>query len=149
MLGIDGVADAALDFDAEDERVQEGFARDGLALCQRKDGGRDGTAWVDHRLQMRVVEVERVRRDAVHERGLHDVEAVAAAEHGRLCRTRKLCEGSKRALDCLVTARADCAAHPVQKRARGFVPHRLGHVGRLVLDDETGERAGYFHSGSP
>ena len=84
VAGIDGVADAALDLDAEHERVQELRSRDRRVLRQREDRRRDRAGRVDHGLEMRVVEVERVRRDAVHQRRVQDVEPLAAAEHGGL-----------------------------------------------------------------
>ena len=101
--------------------------RDRLAFREREDRGSDRPARMDHRLQMRVVEVERVRGDAVHERRLHDVQAVAAPEHGRLARPGKRRERRERAFHRLVAARADRAAEPVQDRARGLMPDRLRH----------------------
>jgi len=44
---------------------------------------------MDHRFKMRVVEIEHVRADAVQQRRMHDVEALAAPQHRRLRRARK------------------------------------------------------------
>jgi hypothetical protein len=74
------VADPALDFDADDERIHEGGSWNGLVLRQRHDRGRHGARRMDHGAQVRVVEVEGVRRHAVDQRGVEDVEPVAAAQ---------------------------------------------------------------------
>ena len=128
---IDGVADAALGLHAQDEGVQEIRAADRRAFREREDGGRDRAARVDDGLQMRVVEVEGVRGDAVHQRREHDVEPVAAPEHGRLARPGELVERRERALHRLVARAADRAAHPVQERARRLVPDFLRESRRV------------------
>ena len=57
---VDRVADAALHFGAEHERMQEVAARDRLSLRQRQNGRRDRARRVDDRLQVRIVEIQHV-----------------------------------------------------------------------------------------
>ena len=128
--------------------MQELVALHPLALGERQDGGGDRSARVDDGLQVRIVEIEGVRRGAVHERGQHDVELVAAPEHGRLPRSGKLGERSERAFHRLVAGGSDRATDPVEERPRRLVPHLLRHVGVAVSDDESCERSCNFHSDS-
>jgi hypothetical protein len=146
MLGIDGVADTALDFHTEDERMQKRRARYRPPLREREDRRRDRAARMDDRLQVRIVEIERMRRDPVHERRMHDVEPVCASEDGGFGLAGKRRERGERALDGLVAAPADRAAEPVEKRARRLVAYLLRDLRGVVLDDEAGECACYFHS---
>ena len=60
MRGIDGVADAALDLRAEDERVKEVAAGDRLQFRQRENRGRDEGRRMNDGLEVRVVEVQDV-----------------------------------------------------------------------------------------
>ena len=70
MVGIDRVADPALDIDAEHQGVDEAFARNRPIFGQGEDGGGDRPGGMDHRLQMGVVEIEHVGADAVDQRGV-------------------------------------------------------------------------------
>ena len=89
-------------------------------------------------LQMRVVEVEHVRADAVHQRRVHDVQPLAAPEHGRLRRSGERRQRRDRAIHRLVpepptaqptqlsSVRAASvrtrAARPPSARSRGSAP---------------------------
>ena len=66
------------------ERVDDLAAARADVLGQRERGRRNRSRRMDDRLEVRVVEVEGVRRDAVEERGACDVHTLAAAEHRRL-----------------------------------------------------------------
>ena len=61
VVGIDGVADAARDVDAEHQRVDQLPPRGAEMLGQRERRRRDGAGRMDDRAQVRVVVVERVR----------------------------------------------------------------------------------------
>jgi hypothetical protein len=128
VRGIDRVADAALDFGAEDERVQEIAARHGLHFGESENRGRDGPCRMNHGLQVRVVEVEHVRAHAVHERRRERVQALTPPEDGRLRRAGKWREGGDRAVERFVTCPAERAADPVDDRAAGFFQDGFGNV---------------------
>ena len=110
-----------------------------LGERQRRRGDRAGG--VDDRLQVRVVEVERVRRDAVEQRRAGDVDALAAAEHRRLRRGRQLLHGGERRLGRRMPRRADRAADPVQERAVRLVLDGVAPAARRMRRDELGEDA--------
>jgi len=78
---VDGVADPALDFDADHERVEEFGAGDGTVLRQGEDRRGNRTGRMDDGLEVRVVEVEHVRADAVHQRRVQNVHPFATSEH--------------------------------------------------------------------
>jgi hypothetical protein len=145
MRRIDRITDPAFGLDSEDEGVQERIPLDRFPLGQRQDGGRDRAAGMDDGLEMGIVEVEGMRRGAVHERREHDVEPVAAAEHRGLARPRELGQRRERALHRLMARSADRAADPVEKRARRLVPHFFRDISVAVIDDEFGECSGDFH----
>ena len=86
VAGVYGVADAALDLDAKRERVQEIGTADRSIFGECEDRGSDRSARMYDCLEMGVVEIEGVRRDAVHERGEHDVHTMSTSEHSRLRR---------------------------------------------------------------
>src|SRR3546814_20683526 len=67
VIGIDGVADAALHFDADTERGQQVAARQRADLRQRQQRRSDGTRRVDDGLQVGVVVVEPVGGYAVQQ----------------------------------------------------------------------------------
>ena len=114
MLGIDHVACAARDVDAEDQRVDELAAGRPDVLGQRERRRCDRSRRMDDRLEVRVVEVEGMRRDAVDERGARNVDALAAAEHRRLRRRCQLCTAARAA--STVGWRAAPIAQPSQFR---------------------------------
>ena len=126
VRGIDSVADPAFDLDAKDEGVQELSARHRQALRQRQERRGNGTCRMDDGLQMRVVEIEDVARNAVEERGIEDVDPFGAAQNAALRRPENGLHRSQRAVDRLVTAAADGAARPVHQRAQGFFADGVG-----------------------
>jgi hypothetical protein len=83
---VDGVADPAFDFRPEDKRMQEVASGDRLRFGDRENRGRDGAGRMDDRLQVCVVEIKDVRADAVDERRVQDVEALASSEEAGLAR---------------------------------------------------------------
>ena len=129
VRGIDGVADAAFDFDAEHQGVQEIAPADRAVLGQRQDGRGHRTGGMDDGPQVRVVEIEDVRADAVHQRGVQHVHAFVAAEHGGLRGPGEWRERGDRDVDGLVARSADRAADPVQQGAGRL----LAHGGREIF----------------
>ena len=65
MLRVDHVADAALDVDAENQRVDELPARRAVVFRERQQRGGDWPGGMDDGPEMRIVEIEGVRRDAI------------------------------------------------------------------------------------
>jgi hypothetical protein len=115
VLRIDGIADAALHFDAEDEGVQEVAPAHPPCLRQRQERGGDRPGRMDDGFQMRVVEIEDVRGNAVDERGVQEVELVAAAEDCGLARSRERAHRRQRAVDRRMDGAADGAPGPVEE----------------------------------
>ena len=110
-------------------------------LGERERRRRDRPGRMDDRLEVRVVEVERVRRDAVQERGARHVDALAAAEDRRLRRRRELLHGGERRVERRMARRADRAAEPVHERAMRLALHRRREPRGRMLRDELGEDA--------
>ena len=100
---------------------------------------------MNYGFEMRVIEIEDMRADAVDERSMHDIEPFAAAEHRSLRGSGKRRERSQRDIDGLVMRPTDCAAKPVQDGAHGLVLHRLCNVAVLRINDKLRERFGDFH----
>jgi hypothetical protein len=121
MLRRDGVADTAFDFDAEDERVQQLRAHCPRVLGERNHGGRHGNRGMDHRAQMRVVEIEYVGAQRVERCGIEYIHPLAAPEDGRLRPSGKIRERGQRRVDRLVPAAADRTARPIEQSALGLV----------------------------
>ena len=90
VVGIDRVADAALDVDPDHDRIDERAPRRTEVLGERQRRRRDGAGGVDDRPQVRIVVIERVRGDSVDERRARDVDALAAAQYRRLGAGREL-----------------------------------------------------------
>ncbi len=97
---------------------------------------------MDDRLEVRVVEVEGVRGDAVDERGARHVELLAAAEHARLRRRLEHLQRCQRRLAGLVTRGADRAAEPVVEGAMRLVLDRIAPAARRMVGDELREDGG-------
>ena len=147
MVGIDRVADAALGLDAERKRMDELGAADRAVLGEHEDRGRDRAGGMDHRLQVRVVEVEDVRADAVEQGGAEDVDAFAAAEDAGLGRAAERTERANRDIDRLVAGRTHGASEPVEERAHRVCANRRRQVTGFRGDDVAGERAGHVLGG--
>src|SRR5581483_5810418 len=145
MRRIHRVADAALDLDAEDKRMQKFRAADWRTFGERQDRGRDRAARMDDGLEMSIVEVEYVRADAVDQRGVQYIQPLAPPEHARLRSTGKFRERRQRTLDGFVPATADGAADPIQKRSQRLAPCGVGNVGPTRIDDVLREFFGDVH----
>ena len=87
---------------------------------------------MNDRLQMCVVEIENMARDAVDEGRVHDVEPLAATQPRGLRGTREGRERADRDIDRLMTRAADRDADPVQQRPHTFLAnlHRQVVIGR-------------------
>ena len=93
---------------------------------EREERRDDWPGRIDDGLQMSVVEVEHVGADAVHQRGMQDVEPFASAEHRCLCGSREWRERGNRHIDSLVTRSAHRAPDPVEQRPTCFLADWLG-----------------------
>jgi hypothetical protein len=92
-----------------------------------------------------VVKVEHVGADAVDERRMQDIHALAAPEHRRLGRTAKRLNCRQRAFHGFMAAAADGATEPVQDGAARFVAHALRDIRPARIDEVTGQSFGNFH----
>ena len=139
---INGVADAALHLDAERERMNERAAMHRTVFREREERSGHGPRGMNHRAQVRIVEVERVRGHAVEQRGMQDVDALAASEDAGLRWPQEGLERGERVFDSRVAGRADRAAHPVQDRTLRFVRDFNGKVGGPRFEHEARKREG-------
>ena len=108
-------------------------------LADREQGGGNRTRRVDDRLEMRIVEVEGVRRDSVHERRARHVDLLGSTQHGRLRRRLKHPDRRQSRLGGLVPRRTDRAADPVQEGAVRFVLDGVAPAPRRMRGDEPGQ----------
>ncbi len=99
VIGVDRVPDAARDIDPEHDRIDDLPSAGTRVLGERERRRGDRTGRVDDRAQMRIVEIERVRRDAVQHRRARDVDALGASQDRRLRGGRELPDRSERRLD--------------------------------------------------
>ena len=91
---------------------------------------------MDSSLGMRIVEVEDVRADAVHQRGIEDVHALGSSEQGRLTGTGEWSRCRDDIADRVFMAAADRASDPIEQRSLGFVSDGLGNIVKARRDDE-------------
>ncbi len=143
---IDRVADSALDLGSQDESVNERFPGDRPVLGEREQRRCNRAGRVNDGLEMRIVEVERVRCHAVEQRRVEDVEAFAPTQHGRLRRSREERQRSDGALRRIVVRGPDRAAEPVEDRSLGFPPHAFWQLVRVGVRDKAGEGERRFGS---
>ena len=97
---------------------------------------------MNHRREVRVVEVEHVGRRRVEERRGQHVGPLGPAEHGGLRRPADRAEHRGRVLERGVAASAERGAEMVEQRALGLVTHRGGHLLPPRCGNEFGEPAG-------
>src|SRR5262245_2658961 len=83
---IHRVGDARLCLETENERLNEITAANRMDAGIRKECGGHWGAWMTVVLRRRVVVVVDMRADAVHQRRMKWIQAVAAAEHAGRCR---------------------------------------------------------------
>ena len=141
VVGIDRVADAACDVDPDHQRIDELPPRGAEVLGQRQRRRRDGARGMDDRGEVRVVVVERVRRNAVQQRGARHVDTLAAAQERCLRAGRELPHGRERGFDRRVARRADGAADPVQEGAVRLALDAVVPAPRRMRRDELGKEA--------
>ena len=84
MVRINRIADAARHFNADHHRIDQVTTGNVQVLAQREHGRRDRTGWMNDGFQMRVVEVEGMRTDAVQQGGVRNVDFFFTAEDRRL-----------------------------------------------------------------
>jgi len=145
VAGRERVADPAFHLDPEDEGVQQRRAGDRPPFGEREQAGRDRRCRMDHRAQMRVVEVEHVGAHRIEERRGERVGAFAPADDGRLRRAETIGECREQNLHRFVAAAAERGGEEIDERALGFVPHSLGHVFGAVRGEEPRQLFGDLH----
>ena len=144
MRWIHRIADAQLDFGPEDERIEQRRSADLVEFGRGKQGGPYRGARM-YRVRMGIVEVEHVRGDAVDERRIEGIAALAASGQGRLRGTEVRLQCRHGAFDRFVAAAADRATEYVDQCALGLVAHGCGNLLGARIHDETRERCGDFH----
>ena len=141
MRGVDGVADAAFHLHAQHQGVQEVAPGDGPILRERQDRRSHRTGRMDDGPEVRVVVIEDVRGDAVHQGRVQNVHALLAAEDGGLRRAGKRRERADGDVHGFVPRPSHRAADPVQQSPRCFLIDRVGNVFRFRRDNVFGKMA--------
>jgi hypothetical protein len=121
MARRNGVADAALDFHAEDERRQHLPAGQLARFCQRKYRRRNRCRGMNDRFRMGVVEIEKIRRDGIDERRPHRIEPFGPADDGRVRRTAEWQQCPQGDRDRRIMGRADGCGEKIQDRPLGLM----------------------------
>src|SRR5262249_53601681 len=98
---------------------------------------------MNDRPEMCVVEIEGMRRDPVHQRPEHDVQAIAAPQHSCIAWPRKRSPRGDGSFDRLMTRPSNRAADPVEQRPRGFGFDGRSQVRLTMRDNELRERSGW------
>jgi hypothetical protein len=142
VVGIHGIADAAAHVDAQHQRVDQGAAAGAGVLGQRQQRAGHRTGRMDDGLEVRVVEVEGVRADAVDQRRAGHVHALAPAEQGGLRRGLKRLHRRQRGAGSVVVRGADGAADPVDEGAVRLVVDGVAPASARVAGDESREDVG-------
>ena len=88
MAGRDSIAEPACDLHTENEGMEAAPSRETALLRKGKQRRRNGRARMDDRLEVGVVEIEKVAADRIDEGGIEDVHALGASE--------KCCSGQGR-----------------------------------------------------
>jgi len=141
VLRIHGQADPALDLDTSTNACIRS------APLDPRHSANASNAWIHGRTgmnceRMRIVEIQHVKADSVHQGGVEDVAAFVATEQGGLRSAPEGRDGSYRPLHCFVSSTADRATKPVQQRSLRFVPHLAWNVfvarGRDVARENLG-----------
>ncbi len=142
VIGVDRFGDLALDFEADQERLEERCARRAQALGnrQRRSQGRDGrvsqqpVGAIGRRRQLRVVEVHRVAARPVDERRQrHRGHEGSGAEHRRFLPIGDALDVAANDLRPVDGRAREDDAEAVDQAALGLLDGRDGHVVRLVL----------------
>ena len=140
MARRDRVADAAFHFRAEDEGMQQRCAAEAMLLCERQRRWCDRRRRMDHRIQMRVVVVNQVRGDRVHERRPHRIQPLRPANHGQLRGTAELPHDRDGSGDGWVVGHAQRAAEEIEQRTLGLVPWPGIEVGPRGVRHKAAQR---------
>src|ERR1700744_1070536 len=94
-----------------------------MIFVERKYRRNNRSRRMNDRLQMSVVIIEDVRRDAVYEGGIHDIKGFSTPKNGRLCSSRERRESINGNFDCLVTRAPHSHTNPVKQRTPPFLAH--------------------------
>ena len=139
VAGRDGAADPALQLDAEQEGEQQVGPGHAPQLCQRQQRRRHRRGRMDHGRQVGVAEIEHVGAGRIQEGRAQRIDALSAADDGRLSAVGEFGERLQRQLDRAGAAARQRDREEIQQRALGFMPDRLRHVVPTGVDHEAGE----------
>jgi hypothetical protein len=140
VLGSYGIAQAALDLDAENKREQEVTARDLTHLGKREQRWSHGCGGMNDGTQVRIVEIKDIAACGIEEGGAQRIDPFRAANNGRLAAFREHHERRERVLDRVLPATSQRGSDEVQDRALPFVPHRLRKLLPSRAADKAAER---------
>ena len=125
MARRDGVADAALDFGAQDEGVQHRRPGQPTLFRKRQCGRGDRRRGMDDRRQVRVIVVEQVGADRVDECGSEQIEPLRAAEHGDPFGAGQRRENPHGHFDRRRSGDPKGTADEIEERSLALMPHRV------------------------
>jgi hypothetical protein len=136
----DRIADPAADVDTQSERVQQILAGNRAMVSQRQERRQHGRRRVDNGRLMRVVELEHVAGDRIHQRHVQHIEPITLADHHRLGLAGKGSQYIDQLRYGRIAPPAQARADEIQHRALGLAHHGVGNVGEAGLRNETAER---------
>ncbi len=120
-------------------RIDDVPSGETVALGERQHRRCDRTGGMDDGLEVRVVEIEGVRSDAVDQRGAGHVDFLGAPEHRRLRRGLEHLHRRQRGIRRVVARSADGAAEPIVESAMCLVFDAGGKSAGAMTNDELGE----------
>ena len=119
------LSDPARRIDAQHRGPQQRLAGRLTPLGQCRRCRQDGSARMDQRRLVRIVEVEHMRGNAVQERGRQRVRPLSAPKQRGLRRASERPDRVPRSHDRRVPRAADGATHEVDQRPLRLAPHRV------------------------
>ena len=137
VLGRYGIAQAALDLDAESKGEQQVTPRDGTHLGKSEQRRGHGSGRMNDRTQVRVVEIKDIAARGIEEGGAQRIDPFGSADDSRLPAFREHHERGESVLDRVLPAAGQRRGDEVQDRALAFVPHRV----RQLLPSRTADKA--------
>ena len=145
VIGVERAADGGVDLEAEHVRERERAAVRHLRFAGGQRGGEQRHARVTHQREVRVVEVVRVSRDAVGERGPRRRRAERRADDRRERHAAFDADRTSHDRGRWLARARQHHAQRIERRA----PHARESLGRDIvergLDDELGETCGRAH----
>ena len=120
--------------------MQKLFTAGAPMLGEGEDRRDDGTGRMDdYTTLLGIIEIIDMGADPVHQRGVHDIQAIATAEHAGLRRSRKFAHRSQRRRYGRIPASPNGTADPVVEGPPGLMSYLARDIREVRVDKELGE----------